>query len=73
MSKCNKASAFLILKQYYIKFSFIFIIHSNEKSLNVEKWYEKSILVINFRISLHTVIVFTDVTWSGRSITLIGV
>ena len=35
MNKCNKTSAFPILKQYYNKFSYIFIIYSNEKSLSV--------------------------------------
>ena len=35
MSKSNKASAFPILKRYYTKFWFIFIIYSNEKSLSV--------------------------------------
>ena len=35
MNKCKKTSAFPILKQYYTKFSFIFIICSNEKSFNV--------------------------------------
>ena len=33
MNKCNKTSAFPILKQHYTKFSFNFIIYSNEKSL----------------------------------------
>ena len=36
MNKCNETSAFLILKQYYTKFQFNFIIYSNEKSLSVE-------------------------------------
>ena len=35
MNKCNKTVAFIILKQYFTKFSFIFIIYSNEKSLSV--------------------------------------
>ena len=35
MNKCNKTSAFSISKQYYTKFSFIFIIHSNKNSLSV--------------------------------------
>ena len=38
MNKCNKTSSFPILKQYYIKFSFIFIIYSNKKSLSVYKY-----------------------------------
>ena len=32
INKCNKTSGFLILKQYYTKFPFIFIIYSNKKS-----------------------------------------
>ena len=39
MKKCNKTSAFPILKQYYTKFSYIFIIYSIEKSLNVTTLY----------------------------------
>ena len=41
MNKCNKSLAFPILKQYCAKFSFIFIIYFNEKSLNVleQKFY----------------------------------
>ena len=35
MNKCNRTSAFSILKHYDTKFSFIFIIYSNEKSLSV--------------------------------------
>ena len=35
INKCNKTSAFPILKQYYTKLSFNFIIYSNEKSLSV--------------------------------------
>ena len=35
MNKCNKTSAFPILKQYYTNLSFNFIIYSNEKSLGV--------------------------------------
>ena len=33
MNKCNKTSAFPILKQYHTKLSFNFTIYSNEKSL----------------------------------------
>ena len=36
MNKCNKISAFPILKEYYTKLSFNFIICSNEKSLSAE-------------------------------------
>ena len=35
MNKCNKTSAFPILKQYYTKLSFNYIIYSNEKSMSV--------------------------------------
>ena len=35
MNKYTKISAFSILKQYYTKLSFNFIIYSNEKSLSV--------------------------------------
>ena len=35
INKYNKTSAFPILKQYFTRFSFIFIIKSNEKSLSV--------------------------------------
>ena len=38
INKCNKTPAFPILKQYYTKFSFIFIIYSNKKSLSVLLW-----------------------------------
>ena len=34
INKCNKTSALPILKQYYTKFSFFYIIFSNEKSLS---------------------------------------
>ena len=34
MNKCNKIVTFPILKQYYTKLSFNFIIYSNEKSLS---------------------------------------
>ena len=35
MNRCNKTLAFPILKQYFTKLSFNFIIYSNEKSLSV--------------------------------------
>ena len=35
MNKCNETSTFPILKQYYTKLPFIFIIYSNEKSFSV--------------------------------------
>ena len=34
MNKCIKTSTSLLLKQYYTKLSFNFIIHPNEKSLS---------------------------------------
>ena len=37
MNKCNKTSAFPILKQYYTKLSFNFIIYSNEKSFQCKE------------------------------------
>ena len=38
MNKCNKTSDFPYLKQHYTKFSFIFIIYSDEKSLSVREY-----------------------------------
>ena len=61
MNKSNKTSTFLILKQYYTKISFNFIIYSNEKSLSVKikkliKFSRMNVINFNWQLYIFLVI-----------------